>query len=54
MPEQVFLSILKKSKRKTKKTTIGSAKKLAQFAEEKFAEGALCFSESKREKKKKR
>ena len=34
--------------------TIGSAKKLASFAEENFGEGALSISDSKAEKKKKR
>ena len=33
-------------------TTIGSAKKLASFAEEKFGEGALSFSDSKSDKRK--
>ena len=32
-------------------TTIGSAKKLASFAEEKFGVGALSFSDSKSEEK---
>ena len=35
-------------------TTIGSAKKLASFAEENFGEGALRISDSKSEKRKKR
>ena len=35
-------------------TTIGSAKKLASFAEEKFGVGALSISDSKGEKKKKK
>ena len=35
-------------------TTIGSAKKLASFAEEKFGVGALSISDSKVEKKKKK
>ena len=35
-------------------TSIGSAKKLASFAEEKFGEGALSISDSKSEKKKKK
>ena len=33
-------------------TTIGSAKKLASFAEEKFGVGTLSISDSKSEKKK--
>ena len=35
-------------------TTIGSAKKLASFAEEKFGVGALSLSDSESEKKKKK
>jgi len=35
-------------------TTIGSAKKLASFAEEKFGVGALSISDSKSQKKKKK
>jgi hypothetical protein len=35
-------------------TTIGSAKKLASFAEENFGVGALSISDSKGEKKKKK
>ena len=35
-------------------TTIGSAKKLASFAEEKFGVGFLSISDSRREKMKKR
>jgi hypothetical protein len=33
-------------------TTIGSAKKLASFAEDKFGVGALSFSDSKSDKRK--
>ena len=35
-------------------TTIGSAKKIASFAEDKFGVGALSISDSNREKKKKK
>ena len=35
-------------------TTIGSAKKLASFAEDKFGVGALGISDCKSEKKKKK
>ena len=35
-------------------TTIGSAKKLASFAEEKFGVGALSISDSKLEQKQKK
>ena len=35
-------------------TTIGSAKKLASFAEEKFGVGALSISDSKSQKKNKK